>query len=162
MQKQRLANRLTRRPTRDRTELRAVGSHLGADELLAQRGLLELARGGTRDLLDELVALGQLPLGVLTGEVLAQLVGPRLLPSRSTIAASGRSPQRSSGMAITAASATAGWAMSRFSRSTEEIHSPPDLTRSLDRSQILRFPRGSIVTTSPVWNQPSSVNFSVP
>ena len=46
--------------------------------------------------------------------------------------------------------------------STELIHSPPDLTRSLERSQILMQPRGSIVTTSPVWNQPSSVNFSAP
>ena len=81
-------------------------------------------------------------------------------PSRRTTTASGRSPQRSSGIAITAASATAGWAISRFSRSTEEIHSPPDLTRSLERSQIRRLPDSSIATTSPVANQPSSVYFS--
>ena len=35
---------------------------------------------------------------------------------------------------MTAASATSGIAMIWFSMSTEEIHSPPDLTRSLVRS----------------------------
>src|SRR5204863_7428747 len=55
-------------------------------------------------------------------------------PSRDTTHAHGRSPQRSSDTAITAASSTSGWAMIEFSSSTEEIHSPPDLTRSLVRS----------------------------
>ena len=41
-------------------------------------------------------------------------------------------------IAITAASCTASWHMRRFSRSTELIHSPPDLIRSLVRSEILR------------------------
>ena len=94
--------------------------------------------------------------------MLTQILGLGGGASRNTTAASGRSPQRSSGIAITAASATAGWAINRFSRSTDEIHSPPDFTRSLERSQIFRFPPSSIVTTSPVTNQPSSVNFSAP
>ena len=54
----------------------------------------------------------------------------------STTATSGRSLQRSSGTAITAASTTPGWAMTSFSSSTEEIHSPPDLITSLVRSLI--------------------------
>ena len=37
---------------------------------------------------------------------------------------------------MTAASATSGDAASRFSSSTEEIHSPPDLMTSFDRSVI--------------------------
>jgi hypothetical protein len=53
-------------------------------------------------------------------------------------AASGRSPQRSSGTAITAAWPTSGWPMRAFSSSTLEIHSPPDLTRSLVRSTRCR------------------------
>ena len=55
-------------------------------------------------------------------------------PSSSTTQASGRSDHFSSGMPMTAASATFGWAMIAFSSSTDEIHSPPDLTRSLVRS----------------------------
>ena len=38
---------------------------------------------------------------------------------------------------MTAASATSGIAMISFSRSTEEIHSPPDFTRSFVRSTSL-------------------------
>ena len=52
--------------------------------------------------------------------------------------------------------------MSRFSRSTEEIHSPPDFTRSFERSQIRMQPCASIRTTSPVLNQPSAVKLSAP
>ena len=62
---------------------------------------------------------------------------------------------------MTAASATAGWAMSAFSRSTELIHSPPDLIRSLVRSEILTNPSESTEATSPVRSQPSAVNWSV-
>ena len=47
--------------------------------------------------------------------------------------------------------------MIMFSTSTLEIHSPPDLMRSLVRSVIWRYPSGSRVATSPVLNQPSSV-----
>jgi hypothetical protein len=65
-----------------------------------------------------------------------------------------------SGIAITAASETAGWAISAFSRSTDEIHSPPDLITSLARSLIWMKPRGWIETMSPVRNQPSSVQRS--
>jgi 3,4-dihydroxyphenylacetate 2,3-dioxygenase len=80
-------------------------------------------------------------------------------PARSTTQASGRSPQRWSEMPITAASCTAGCAISSFSRSTEEIHSPPDLITSLIRSVMVKKPRSSSVPTSPVRSQPS-LNFS--
>ena len=74
--------------------------------------------------------------------------------------ASGRSPHRGWATATTAASFTAGWPISAFSSSTEEIHSPPDLTRSLVRSASLMLPVASRVTTSPVRNQPSAVQRS--
>ena len=89
----------------------------------------------------------------------ASSAGLAVIPGRSTTQASGRSPQRSSGMPITAASCTAGCAISWFSRSTEEIHSPPDLITSLIRSVMVKKPRSSIVPTSPVRSQPSR-NFS--
>src|SRR4029077_10119391 len=57
-------------------------------------------------------------------------------PSFSTTAASGLSCHLGCGAAITAASCTAGWATIAFSTSTELIHSPPDLIRSLVRSVI--------------------------
>ena len=43
---------------------------------------------------------------------------------------------------MTAASATAGWPISVFSSSTDEIHSPPDLITSFARSLIWTKPRG--------------------
>ena len=75
-------------------------------------------------------------------------------PCSSTTQASGRSLQRSSGIAITAASRTAGDRRARFSSSTEEIHSPPDLIRSLARSVRRTKPRASIAPMSPVRSQP--------
>ena len=63
-------------------------------------------------------------------------------------------------MAMTAASATAGWAMRAFSRSTELIHSPPDLIKSLVRSLMRTKPISSTLATSPVRSQPSAVNLS--
>ncbi|CAM5633411.1 hypothetical protein SGLAM104S_08672 [Streptomyces glaucescens] len=81
-------------------------------------------------------------------------------PSLRTTVASGRSPHLSSGTATTAASATSGWDISAFSSSTEEIHSPPDLMTSLARSVRVRKPSGEMVPTSPVFSQPSSLNFS--
>src|SRR5262249_43743876 len=81
-------------------------------------------------------------------------------PSRTTTTASGRSCHLSSGIAITAASASAGCAISWFSSATDEIHSPPDLITSFARSWIWMKPRGSIVTMSPVLNQPSLVQRS--
>jgi hypothetical protein len=51
--------------------------------------------------------------------------------------------------------------MTWFSSSTEEIHSPPDLMMSFDRSVSRRNPSGVIAPTSPVANQPSW-NFSEP
>ena len=77
-----------------------------------------------------------------------------------TTQASGRSLHFGSGIAITAASATFGCAISAFSRSTDEIHSPPDLIRSLVRSVMRTVPSASIAATSPVRSHPSSVNFS--
>ena len=71
----------------------------------------------------------------------------------------GRSLHRSSGTAITAASATAGWAITSFSSSTDEIHSPPDLITSLARSLIGVKPSSSSCPMSPVRSQPSW-NFS--
>jgi len=48
--------------------------------------------------------------------------------------ATGRSPQRGSGRATTAASITSGWAASAFSTSTEAMFSPPLMMMSLLRS----------------------------
>lgn len=56
---------------------------------------------------------------------------------------------------MTAASTTSGWPISRFSSSTEEIHSPPDLMTSLARSVRVRNPSGLMFPTSPVRSQPS-------
>src|SRR5438477_10627511 len=64
-------------------------------------------------------------------------------------------------MAMTAASRTAEWLIKAFSRSTELIHSPPDLIRSLERSTSLMQPSGSIMATSPVRNQPSLLQRSL-
>ena len=61
---------------------------------------------------------------------------------------------------MTAASLIFGWAISSFSSSTDEIHSPPDLMRSLVRSTRRIRPGSSIVATSPVRSQPSSVKLS--
>ena len=52
----------------------------------------------------------------------------------TTTEASGRSPHFSSGTPTTVASWIEGWPIRAFSRSTEEIHSPPDLMTSLERS----------------------------
>ena len=48
----------------------------------------------------------------------------------------------------------------RSRASTDEIHSPPDLITSFERSLIWMKPRGWIETMSPVLNQPSSVQRS--
>src|SRR4029077_6340986 len=55
-------------------------------------------------------------------------------PSRATQPASVLSSHFSLGIAITAASASAGWPISAFSSATDEIHSPPDLITSFARS----------------------------
>ena len=52
--------------------------------------------------------------------------------------------------------------MSSVSTSTEEIHSPPDLMRSLARSVMRTKPCSSSSPMSPVRSQPSSVNLSSP
>ena len=53
-----------------------------------------------------------------------------------TTTAKGRSPHSGCGTATTAASATSGWPIKAFSRSTELIHSPPELIKSCFRSTI--------------------------
>ena len=80
----------------------------------------------------------------------------------TTTQASGRSSHFGCGMPTTAASATFGWLMIAFSRSTELIHSPPDLIRSLVRSAMRIEPYESIAATSPVFIQPSSVESTAP
>ena len=57
-------------------------------------------------------------------------------PGFGTTISSGRSSHFGWAMPITAASATSGWPTAMFSRSIEEIHSPPDLITSLARSVI--------------------------
>ena len=89
-----------------------------------------------------------------------QRVASASAPSFSTTTASGRSSHFAWRTAMTAASLTASWPMSAFSRSTELIHSPPDLIRSLVRSVIFMNPSASMVATSPVRSQPSSVHLS--
>src|SRR5699024_4842652 len=75
-------------------------------------------------------------------------------PSLRTTATSGRSSHFSSGIPMTAASATSSWAITWFSRSTEEIHSPPDLMTSFARSVSVRKPSLVMCPTSPVRSQP--------
>ena len=55
---------------------------------------------------------------------------------RTTAYTTGRSSHLGCGRPITAASRIFGWAITAFSSSTEEIHSPPDLITSLVRSTI--------------------------
>ncbi len=59
---------------------------------------------------------------------------PEVWPAASTTKAFGRSPHRSSGTAMTATSATAGWEEKACSTSTVEMFSPPEITMSLARS----------------------------
>ena len=50
--------------------------------------------------------------------------------------------------------------MIAFSRSTELIHSPPDLMRSFVRSVIFTMPCFETAATSPVRSQPSAVKLA--
>ena len=59
------------------------------------------------------------------------------MPARSSMKAQGVSPQRSSGLATTAAAMTAGWRYSASSTSIEEMFSPPLMMMSFERSRIL-------------------------
>src|SRR5580693_1530177 len=81
--------------------------------------------------------------------------GDGVRPGLGTTATRGRSDHFGSGTAMTVASKTSGCAMTAFSSSTEEIHSPPDLITSLVRSEIVMYPWRSSVPTSPVHSQPS-------
>src|SRR5450755_1342095 len=66
-----------------RTEVRRRGPPRGSrsavNQALAQLGLLELSCRGSRDLIDERKALGQLPVRVLRPEMVAQLLGAAVL-----------------------------------------------------------------------------------
>ena len=106
-------------------------------EAFAQRRLLDLAGRGVRDFVDEDHVVGHPPFGDLAlheaeDVVLACGSGP----ASCTTTSSGRSSHLGWRTPITAASATLGWPTARFSRSIEEIHSPPDLITSLERSVI--------------------------
>src|ERR1700704_3959360 len=81
-------------------------------------------------------------------------------PGFTTTHASGRSDHFGCGTPMTAASATLGCPMMAFSRSTDEIHSPPDLMTSLVRSTRRMYASGVTTAMSPVFSQPSSVNDS--
>mmetsp|Transcript_97657 Transcript_97657/g.291664 ORF Transcript_97657/g.291664 Transcript_97657/m.291664 type:complete len:341 (+) Transcript_97657:97-1119(+) len=75
-------------------------------------------------------------------------------PGSSTTVATGRSSHRGCGIATTAAMTTPLIDAMWFSRSMEEIHSPPDLMTSLDLSLMTMAPSSSILATSPVTSQP--------
>ena len=66
----------------------------------------------------------------------------------------GRSPHRSSGIATTAHSSTAGWALIACSTSIDEMFSPPEMITSLLRSRSSIAPSGCQTAISPEWNQP--------
>ncbi len=118
--------------------LRAASPTAAVVVLRAQALLVELADTGLRDLVDDRPVLRQLPLGDLVGQELSQRIRRRVRASRSTTATSGRSSHLGSGTPMTAASMTSGCPMTAFSRSTDEIHSPPDLMMSLVRSVSVR------------------------
>src|SRR5699024_897154 len=80
-----------------------------------------------------------------------------------TTTATGRSCQCESSIATTAASATFSCAINAFSKSTEEIHSPPLFTKPFVGSTSLMYPSSSIVAISPLYNHPlriDSLDFS--
>ena len=104
----------------------------------SQLGFQQLAGRRVGQFRHEDDVFGQLPLREPTGQKAAQLECCRGLPGPQHDHRQGRSSHFVSGMAMTAASATAGWATRAFSMSTELIHSPPDLIRSLIRSVIFR------------------------
>src|SRR5258708_31342627 len=62
--------------------------------------------------------------------------------------------QRGWGMAITAAWAMPGWSRALPSMATLEIHSPPDLMTSFERSTMSRLPSAWMRAMSPVDSQP--------
>ncbi len=67
-----------------------------------------------------------------------QDIGPQSLwlPALSETSALGTSPQRSSGMGITATSYTSGWASMAFSTSSDDMFSPPLTMMSFLRSTM--------------------------
>src|ERR1039457_5229272 len=65
--------------------------------------------------------------------------GSSVFPGLGTTATRGRSDHLWSGTAMTAASKTSGYAITAFSNSTDEIHSPPDLITSLVRSEMVMY-----------------------
>src|ERR1700728_2580118 len=63
--------------------------------------------------------------------------GDGVRPGLGTTKTRGRSDHLGSGTAMTDASNTSGWAITAFSNSTDEIHSPPDLITSFVRSEMV-------------------------
>jgi hypothetical protein len=60
-------------------------------------------------------------------------------------------------MPMTAASAIFSWLSSTFSSSAGYTFSPPEISMSLTRSTMVTKPSSSMVATSPVYSQPSTM-----
>ena len=79
-------------------------------------------------------------------------------PSANTSTHTGLSSHFGCGCATTAHAATEGSATICFSKSIDDIHSPPDLITSFERSRMIRFPPASIDAMSPVASHPPCGN----
>ena len=137
-------------PSKDSTTSTTTTSSVARGVLGAQDLLVELADAGLRDALDEASsarAATTWPRARRGSRVSSSALA--VASGRSTTQHSGRSCHFSSGTAITAASKTAGWAMTVTSSSTELIHSPPDLMTSFVRSLTTMKPSPSSVPMSP-------------
>jgi hypothetical protein len=81
--------------------------------------------------------------------------------SLRTTTASGDSPHFADGTPMTPTSATPGWDSTTFSISAGYTFSPPEISMSFTRSMMVTKPSASMVATSPVWSQPSTMVSSV-
>jgi hypothetical protein len=120
-----------------------------------QQLLVELADASLRNLGQEGPAFGHLPLRYGSGDELPQLAraGRLAWPQRDDCegpllpAVIGHADDRGFG--------DLGGEAMRFSRSIKEIHTPPDLITSFDRSISVRKQSCPVYPTSPVRSQPS-------
>ena len=103
--------------------------HIGFDGLLL-RFPVKLRMAAV--VVAEILVIGFFVLLAWTGLEVLAVVGGDTLVSLTWVPIS----LTQSVIPITAASATAGWAIRAFSKAGVEIHSPPDLTTSLARSAI--------------------------
>ena len=123
-------------------------------EPAAQFRFEDFSRGGMGYFVHQHNRVGQPPFGD-AGRADAPASSPRwaLRPGLATTIRSGRSSHLGWGTPITAASATSGWPTARFSISMVEIHSPPDLITSLERSVMVMKPwlsmRGDVAGIEP-------------